>query len=92
MSRLHRHTILASLMSFFVACCAAADVASDHELITVNELNRLLDDPETVIVDVRSNSDWQFSEVKIKGAVRKAPKNFASWAYDYSKDTKLVLY
>ena len=89
---LHRQTILWPLMSLFVAFYASAAVAADIAFISISELKLLLDDTDIAIIDVRSSNDWQSSDVKIKGAVRGAPKNFESWAFDLSRDKSLVLY
>lgn len=61
--------------------------------ITKEELNALLDDPNTVIIDVRQEGDWQQSARKIKGAVHEDPMNEEeSWAGKYPKDKNIVLY
>jgi len=68
---------------------AAADEAPR---MTKEQLKALLDDPDVVILDVRTSRDWKGSEKKIKGAVRENPKRFKSWAHTYSKEKTLVLY
>lgn len=89
---LHRQTILYPLISILVALYASAAIAADLAVISVNELKLILDDPDIAIIDVRSSNDWQSSDVKIKGAIRGAPKNFESWAFDFSRDKRLILY
>jgi rhodanese-related sulfurtransferase len=66
--------------------------ASGISIISTNQLNLILGNPEIAIIDVRASKDWQSSNVKIKGAVRGSPKNFESWANDFSKDKVLILY
>ena len=68
---------------------AAADEAPR---MTKEQLKALLDDPDVVILDVRTSRGWKGSEKKIKGAVRENPKRFKSWAHTYPKDKTLVLY
>jgi hypothetical protein len=43
-------------------------------------------------VDVRNRRTWQESEFKIKGAIRKMPELFDSWATDFPSNKMLVLY
>lgn len=68
---------------------AAAD---EVQRMTKEQLKALLDDPDVVILDVRTNRDWKGSERKIKGAIRKDPKRFKSWAQKYPQDKTIVLY
>lgn len=89
---LNRQAILGSLIIDFVALYSLTASASGISLISIKQLKLILDNPEIAVIDVRSSKDWQSSDVKIKGAVRGAPKNFESWAYDFSKDKVLILY
>jgi rhodanese-related sulfurtransferase len=66
--------------------------AQDVPRITTEELNGLLGNSDVIVLDVRESQNWQDSEVKIKGAVRGHPGQFSSWADQYPKDKKLVLY
>lgn len=60
--------------------------------ITVNQLLESLDNPQLLILDLRTSESWQASDTKIKGAVRKNPKTFDSWANDLPKNKFLALY
>ena len=91
-SYLYRQAIFGSLIFLFVTSSSLAVSASEISIISTNQLNLILGNPEIIVIDVRASKDWQSSSVKIKGAVRGAPKNFESWAYDFSKDKVLVLY
>lgn len=55
-------------------------------------LKAMLGNPEVIILDVRNRGSWQESEFKIKGAIRKMPELFDSWATEFPKDKMLVLY
>ena len=66
--------------------------ASELSMISINQLKLILDNQKVIIIDVRGTEDWQSSDVKIKGAVRRAPQNYESWAGDLPKDKALVLY
>jgi len=56
------------------------------------ELQKVLDKPDIIIVDVRSGMDWQASTMKIKGAVREEPDQVGSWINKFPKDKTLVFY
>ena len=73
---------------FIVSTATAADV----EKITIDELKGMLDNPDIVVVDVRTSTDWGVSDSKIRGAVREAPENVADWSSKYDKDTTLIFY
>lgn len=79
------------LIALSVALSVPA-TASEIQMISIVELNQLLGKPNVMVVDVRSANDWQTSDIKIQGAVRKAPQNYESWARDLPKDKTLVLY
>lgn len=66
--------------------------AVDVPRMSKEALKDRLGDPEVIILDVRTGSDWKASEFKIKGAVRESSHNVDSWATKYSKDKTLVLY
>ena len=61
-------------------------------IITIDELRRELDDPDLVILDVRTGRDWKSSEFKIKGAVRAKPGDFDQWIFQHAKDKRYVTY
>jgi len=80
--------LILAVMSVWMTPTIAADVTR----MSKEDLKAKLDDPNVVIVDVRSGSDWKSSEFKIKGAVREDSGNVDSWAAKYSTDKTLVLY
>ncbi len=75
-----------------VSMLAPFAAADEVPRMTKEQLKALLNDPDVVILDVRTSRDWKGSEKKIKGAVRENPKRFKSWAHKYPKDKALVLY
>ncbi len=60
--------------------------------ISIHQLKLILDNPQLVVIDARTTKAWRDSPVKIKGAVRGAPKQFGSWSRDFPRDKALVLY
>jgi rhodanese-related sulfurtransferase len=67
-------------------------VAVDVPRMSKEALKEQLGDPDVIILDVRTGSDWKASEFKIKGAVRASSNNVDSWAAKYGKDKTLVFY
>lgn len=75
-----------------VASPALASAKKAADRMTIDELKKILDDPELVIIDVRTGSDWKTSSDKIKGAVREEYKQVETWSSDYDKAKTIVLY
>ncbi len=61
-------------------------------LMTKEELKSKLDDPDLVILDVRTGKDWKSSEFKIQGASYVKAKAYTDWVGTYPKDKKYVIY
>jgi hypothetical protein len=69
--------------------CAQQDVPK----ITKEELQpQLGNNPDIVIIDVRSQGDWEGDNLMIKGAIREDPMNVPSWMNKYPKEKTLVFY
>lgn len=66
--------------------------ADDSHALTKEQLRSMLGKPDVIIIDVRTNYDWDQSKVKIPGAVKEEGMKFASWMNKYPKDKTLVLY
>jgi len=66
--------------------------AEDVSRISKEKLKELLGNPNVIILDVRYSENWQESEFKIKGATRRRPKFFDSWADEFPRDKVLFLY
>jgi hypothetical protein len=69
-----------------------ASEAKDIPRMTKEELKPMLGSPDVVVVDVRTASEWDGSDLKVKGAIREDPKKVNSWADKYPKDKTLVFY
>jgi rhodanese-related sulfurtransferase len=72
----------------FVSQVLSADAAR----MTKDELKALLGNPDLVLVDVRSGSDWKDSDLKIQGAIREEPNEVKPWSKKYPKEKIIVLY
>ena len=82
---------------FSVGLCLALSLAGfayagSTGVITKEELRKDLDDPNVVVLDVRTGRDWKSSEFKIKGAIRANPGDFDTWIAKQSKDKRFVTY
>lgn len=67
-------------------------LAFDVPRISKEALKEKLGDPNVIILDVRTGSDWKASEFKIKGALRVSSSHVDSLSAKYSKDKILILY
>ena len=82
-------TAVLLLLVALTYCLARAD---DPHGMTKEQLLPLLGKPNVIVIDVRTNYDWDNSKAKITGAVREEGMKFASWMNKYPKDKTLVLY
>ena len=81
--------------AFLFAGCSLSNIekTSNFQKISKEKLRALLDNPETIIIDVRIAKSWKKSDRKIRGAVHEDPfKRENSWAGKYPKDKNIVLY
>ena len=78
-----------ALVGFITISALAADAAPK---ISKEQLKEMLDNSDVIILDVRTSEDWQKSEFKIKGAIRRRPKLFDSWESEFPRGKTLVLY
>jgi hypothetical protein len=78
-----------TLTAVFLGCAAMPLESQDVPRMTTAELLANLDNPQVVVLDVRSPRDWSRSPAKIKGAVRVD----ANWTPEaYPKNSIVVLY
>lgn len=85
-----RRLVTAMAVIALFALCAHAAHAEEVQLITKEDLVKLLDDPSVAIYDVRTGTDWRASGFKIKGAKRLDLEMPDTW--DLPTDKKLVFY
>lgn len=86
-----RHGVSIALLVLFALAYGFAR-AEDTHTMTKEQVRSMLGKPDVIIIDVRSNYDWDTSKVKIPGAVREEGMKFASWMNKYPKDKTLILY
>lgn len=83
--------VLPAILTVFVFMVPVT-MAAEVPRMTVDEIKGLLDDPAIIVLDVRTEKDWQAADVKIRGAVRKDPKKVADWAGELDRTKAYVLY
>ncbi len=69
-----------------------AGESTNVKRVTTEELQNLLEDPSTIVLDARIVKDWRKSDLMIKGAHRVDPHDVSSWASQYPSDARIVLY
>jgi hypothetical protein len=66
--------------------------AEDVPLMTKEQLKAMLGDKDLIILDVRTNEQWNHSDLKILGAIHEDPEKVEGWVEKYPKDKTLVFY
>ncbi len=93
---LRRFSLLLVVILLIPSISVAADAIYSQEdipRISVDELKALLDDKEDVhILDVRSHSSYDKSNLRIKGDRRILFEEIESWASSVPKDARIVTY
>jgi rhodanese-related sulfurtransferase len=84
--------VAATVVLLLIALSYGGARADDGHMMTKEQLLPLLGKPTVIIIDVRTNYDWDHSNAKIKGAVREEGMKFGSWMTKYPKDKTIVLY
>ena len=86
-------SFLAVVLSLgLVALGSMPAMSQEIPKMSKEELQKVLDKPDVIIVDVRSETDWKASTTKIKGAVREEAGQVGSWINKYPRDKTLVFY
>jgi len=82
--------VVLSLGAIALGCIPA--MTEEVPKMSKEELQKMLGKPDVILVDVRSEPDWEEGTMKIKGAVREEPDQIGSWIDKYPKDKTLVFY
>lgn len=83
-------SILAAALTLGLASMAWAGESVPR--MDKDTLKSRLDDPNVVILDVRTNSDWNGSEFKLPGAIRLSPDEAEAAIATLDPDKEYVLY
>ena len=85
-------TFLGLIFLFLFVFAMPAYAGDEAPRISTDELKTMLGSADLVLLDTRTAKDWKKSNIKIVGAVRVDPKDIDSWAGNYGKDQKIILY
>jgi rhodanese-related sulfurtransferase len=69
-----------------------ADDTGDVSRISARQVKKLLGDPDTVVIDVRTYRNWWRSSKKIPTAIREDPARAEQWIDKYAKNQTLIFY
>jgi len=72
--------------------CTTIQSAQDVPRISKDELKAKLGSPDMVLIDVRTENDWEMSDEKITGAIRMDPEAVDAWPATLPKDKEIILY
>jgi hypothetical protein len=86
--------VILFLLIFITGGAIAAHTEEDDDIpkITKEELQKIINQPEVTLIDVRYEKNWKKSDMKIAGAIREHPNELGSWVDKYGKEHKLILY
>ncbi len=84
--------ILAAVFGLLLTGVAGTQQTHEAPKITKEQLKLLLGKPDVVILDVRLDEQWRFSNRKIPGAVHENPAVPSTWMDKYPKNKTIVLY
>ena len=85
-------TIMGLVFLLLLAFVMPVNGGEDVSRISAEELKGMLSSSDLVLLDARTDKDWKKSDSKIVGAVRIDPKNVGSWADNYGKDQRIIIY
>lgn len=80
------------MVSGAIAFSATPALTQEAKTMSVDELKGMLGNTDVMVIDVRSATDWDSSNLKIKGAVREDPEKAETWMSKFPKDKILVFY
>ena len=69
-----------------------AALAAEAPRMDKDALRERLGNADVVVIDVRTDPDWDASGAKIPGAVRESYGDFDAWSSKFPRDRTLVLY
>jgi predicted sulfurtransferase len=84
--------ILALMAGILFYRSAASADSIEVPRISIERVRQMLDDPDVVIIDVRTAKTWWRSPTKITNAVREELDSVEQWATKYAKDKTLIFY
>ena len=90
--RYKKLAILAAFLGLLVIGAGETPTEKKAPRITKEELKPKLGSKDLVVIDIRLEEQWRFSNRKIPGAVHENPAVPSTWMDKYPKDKTLVFY
>lgn len=87
-----RIAILTALLGLVMVGAAETPPEQSAPRMTKEDLKPLLGSPDLVVLDIRLEEQWKFSNRKIPGALHENPTVPDTWMDKYPKEKTLVLY
>ena len=84
--------ILTAFLAFLFIGAGETPTANKAPQITKEELKSKLGSKDLILIDVRLDEQWRFSNRKIPGAVHENPAVPSEWMDKYPKDKTIVFY
>ena len=90
--RYKRFAILTAFLSLLFIGAGETPTEKNAPKMTKEQLKPLLGRSDLVVLDLRLDEQWRFSNRKIPGAVHENPRVPSTWMDKYPKDKTIVLY
>jgi hypothetical protein len=90
--RYSKLTILTAFLGLLVMGAGKAHPEETAPQMTKEELKSKLGSKDLIVIDVRLDEQWRFSNRKIPGAVHENPAVPSDWMDRYPKDKTIVFY
>jgi hypothetical protein len=90
--RYAKFAILTAFLALLVIGAGETPTANEAPKMTKEELKPKLGSKDLIVIDVRLDEQWRFSNRKIPGAVHENPTVPSTWMDKYPKDKTIVFY
>ena len=90
--RYNKLVFLTAFLALLVIGAAEVPPEEKAPRMTKEELKPKLGSKDLVVIDIRLDEQWRFSNRKIPGAVHENPAVPSEWMDKYPKDKTLVFY
>ncbi len=84
--------VVVAFLGMFLLGAREAPKETEAPKMTIEELKAKLGSKDLIVVDVRLEEQWRFSNRKIPGAVHENPTIPSVWMHKYPKDKTIVFY
>ena len=90
--RYNKLSILTVFLALLFIWAGQTPAENEAPQMTKEELKSKLGTEDLIVIDVRLDEQWRFSNRKIPGAVHENPAVPSSWMDKYPKDKTIVFY